>query len=450
MIVGIGLLGASPSHAVAPGDDGRIAYSIHPSPGARGAPDRGLYTVNPDGSDIRLIDRFGWDPAWSPDGRRLAYMHKSSYYSCERELYVANADGSAKNRIAAVTGTDEECSGVAGGVVAWSAGDLITFLIAQGTRNQLAVIRPDGSGRRPFFSEAAQQAGWTNGGRPDWSPDGSQVVLQAAQRGGSPIGGLVIATAGGDVLRSITPEGSLDALPSWSPNGSLILFERDGGAWTASPDGSNQAPFPFYVRYAEWSPSGSHILWLDFRGSPDRTLSVSPAAGGEASCVVLLPVGELNYAWQPGSAPAAVPGRYCIAPATERADNLVGGSDDDEICGLGGDDTIRGLAGDDKLWGDGCNRAGPAATGGGDKLFGGSGDDALYGAAGKDNLVGDEGNDRLIDRVGKNRFAAGPGNDLIDARNGKRDRLDCGAGTRDRARVDKRDRPRGCETVRVG
>jgi hypothetical protein len=41
---------------------------------------------------------------------------------------------------------------------------------------------------------------------------------------------------------------------------------------------------------------------------------------------------------------------------------------------------------------------------------------------------------------------AGPGNDQILARNGKRETIDCGAG-RDRATVDRDDPVRGCERV---
>jgi hypothetical protein len=41
----------------------------------------------------------------------------------------------------------------------------------------------------------------------------------------------------------------------------------------------------------------------------------------------------------------------------------------------------------------------------------------------------------------------GAGNDTIGARNGKRETVDCGAGKRDRATADRRDKVRGCEKV---
>ena len=112
---------------------------------------------------------------------------------------------------------------------------------------------------------------------------------------------------------------------------------------------------------------------------------------------------------------------------TAGADTLAGTSAGDLIFGLGGDDLIRGLAGNDCLIGDGEN----------DRLLGGRGSDRLTGGAGADTLVGGK---------GVNRYDAGSGNDIVKAANGRRELVSCGQG-RDRARVDRRDRVRGCEQL---
>jgi hypothetical protein len=49
-------------------------------------------------------------------------------------------------------------------------------------------------------------------------------------------------------------------------------------------------------------------------------------------------------------------------------------------------------------------------------------------------------------RHGDQRLRRGPGRDVVQARNGKRELVRCGSG-RDRARVDRRDRVRACERV---
>jgi Ca2+-binding RTX toxin-like protein len=116
---------------------------------------------------------------------------------------------------------------------------------------------------------------------------------------------------------------------------------------------------------------------------------------------------------------------------TEAPDNLAGGSGGDVIFGYGAGDRLRGGSGHD------C-------------LLGGSGNDTLQGDSGSDRLTGGSGRDVLVGGPGTNAYDAGSGNDVVNAANGRRELVRCGAGN-DRARVDRRDRTSGCEHVtRVG
>lgn len=80
--------------------------------------------------------------------------------------------------------------------------------------------------------------------------------------------------------------------------------------------------------------------------------------------------------------------------------------------------------------------------------FKGSGNDRLTGGRGNDRLVGGAGNDVLTGGPGRNVYLAGPGNDRVNARNRRRETINCGKGRRDVAVVDRSDRVRGCERVR--
>ena len=166
---------------------------------------------------------------------------------------------------------------------------------------------------------------------------------------------------------------------------------------------------------------------------------------------------------------------------TDGDDTLAGTAGPDSLCGLLGDDTISGLLGNDTIFGDACNdRAkalfgAQAATDGDDNISGDDGNDSLYGAGGRDRLRGGRGKDRLfggdgndtleggdgrdaldggrgVDKLagGKdvNSYKGGAGNDSINARNGKKETVDCGPGKKDSASVDRADRARGCEKVR--
>jgi Ca2+-binding RTX toxin-like protein len=169
-----------------------------------------------------------------------------------------------------------------------------------------------------------------------------------------------------------------------------------------------------------------------------------------------------------------------LTPATEGSDTINGSALDEIICGLGGSDTLNGLAGNDTLWGDACNDKakrifGVQTTDGKDKLNGGDGDDKLYGAggndtlnggSGKDKLYGGGGNDKLNGDAGRdlvdggtgndkltggkdtNTYRGGAGNDTVNARNSKKETVDCGKGSKDVATVDKADVVKRCETVK--
>jgi hypothetical protein len=151
---------------------------------------------------------------------------------------------------------------------------------------------------------------------------------------------------------------------------------------------------------------------------------------------------------------ALLPGALC-APARAASDctGLIQGTAASErltvvaaggrVLGMGGDDQITGGAGRD------CLDGGP----GKDLLSGRSGSDVMIGGPGSDRLAGGSGADRLTDAPssyafglgsGRNRVAGGPGRDVVEVANARRDIVRCGPG-RDRVSADRADRLVGCE-----
>jgi hypothetical protein len=88
-----------------------------------------------------------------------------------------------------------------------------------------------------------------------------------------------------------------------------------------------------------------------------------------------------------------------------------------------------------------------AGTDDADRLRGTAGGDRLRGKGGRDRLIARAGRDCLIGGGGRDAHFGGAGDDTIRARGNARDVVRCGPGD-DRAFVDRRDRVRGCETVR--
>jgi Ca2+-binding RTX toxin-like protein len=188
-------------------------------------------------------------------------------------------------------------------------------------------------------------------------------------------------------------------------------------------------------------------------GAPPPPPGPGPAPPSPSAAALLGPAE--TRALDPGACASdmvGTPGNDRLA-GTALGDNLLGLQGDDILEGLQGDDCafggvgsdrLSGAQGDDRLLGDDST----TGVGGNDRLSGSAGDDLLVGGDGKDRLAGGRGKDRLAGGPGRNRLLGGSGNDRLRAANGRFDRVNCGSG-RDFARVDRVDRVRGCERVRV-
>src|SRR5207247_6083555 len=94
---------AATAGAATPGPNGRIAFSSTQDGGSNNSE---LYSAAPDGSDVkRLTGTSGWEqnPAWSPDGTRLAYERLDP--GARRKLFVMSADGSAQTLLSPPAGS---------------------------------------------------------------------------------------------------------------------------------------------------------------------------------------------------------------------------------------------------------------------------------------------------------------------------------------------------------
>ena len=114
---------------------------------------------------------------------------------------------------------------------------------------------------------------------------------------------------------------------------------------------------------------------------------------------------------------------------TRGRDRLRGTKQGDRLRGKGGRDKVLGLKGRDCLKGE-------------------RGRDRLKGGRGADSLAGGRGADKLVGGRGKDRLKGGAGSDRLVSRGGGRDKVRCGQGPNDVAVVDRRDRVRGCETLK--
>ena len=136
------------------------------------------------------------------------------------DVYAVKADGSAKTNL-----TDDEASRKDGSPELSRDGSRIVFVrndVRIGTR--LMVVNANGSGLVDVTPTKFEAGGIAE---PSWSPDGSQIVFSSNADGNFELYTLDLRTGLTTRLtQTLHPVQNLD--PAWSPTGSAIAFSRNG------------------------------------------------------------------------------------------------------------------------------------------------------------------------------------------------------------------------------
>lgn len=151
-------------------------------------------------------------PAWSPDGRRLAYV---SFEQKRSEIYIQDLRSGARKRVSARPGVN--------GAPAWSP---------DGRYLAVALSRQDGNLDIYTLDINSQVLTRLTDGpaidtEPAWTADGRQVLFTSDASGGPQI--YRVPSSGGRAQR-VTFDGSYNARPRVSPDGnSLAVVHNDRG-----------------------------------------------------------------------------------------------------------------------------------------------------------------------------------------------------------------------------
>jgi Tol biopolymer transport system component len=200
-----------------------------------------IYLMNADGSEHLALTKpqtAGRKLAWSPDGRRLSFLGPGGCGQFCFNLYVVNRDGSGLRNLTWKLATGGGAGTSPASDPAWSPdGRKLAFVrLNAGLGDPIYVVNADGSGLRnltpkPVGAYAA----------PAWSPDGRRIAFVSERDGNSEV---YVMNADGSGQRNLTRNPAYDADPAWSPDGRKIAFatNRDGsyGVYVMNADGSGQ------------------------------------------------------------------------------------------------------------------------------------------------------------------------------------------------------------------
>ncbi len=167
-----------------------------------------LFVSDSDGHDQRMVIRSKepiMSPAWSPDGRKLAYV---SFEQRRPMIYVQDVFTAQRERVSAFKGIN--------GAPAWSPdGTRLAMSLSKDGNSELYIMHV-ASGK---LQRLTHHRGIDT--EPSWSPDGRNLVF-TSDRGGRPQ--IYKIPVHGGKPKRLTFEGRYNAKPSYSPDGKRIVM----------------------------------------------------------------------------------------------------------------------------------------------------------------------------------------------------------------------------------
>ncbi len=241
--------------------------------------DQEIYVMNPDGTEqTRLTNNppvgnilgIDADPAWSPDGTKIAFL--SVRDKPDGEIWIMNADGSNPMNLtndSARWDIDPEWS-PDGLQIVYTSSEFNGTSVVSGTA-EIFVINIDGTSRRRLTNNSYTDAYAV------FSPDGTEIVFHHDGDGDHEI---FVMDTSGNILRQLTSNSASDRDCSWSPDGSKLVFTSDrtgdGEIYIMDPDGTNVVQLTNSSgpdTNPSFSPDGTQIVFQSMRngvgGGPD-------------------------------------------------------------------------------------------------------------------------------------------------------------------------------------
>jgi TolB protein len=264
-----GLVWVSAAVAAYPGENGKIFFQ---SCGVGGCSHYNVYSVNPDGTELRNLTEAltapegppddAFDPSVSADGKRVAFGVDSQ---ATAEIWVMNADGSEPHQLTNDNLLDQEPTiSPDGSRIAWNQWSPFPGY----TDRDIWVMNADGSGQQLLFN------GFGTETFSQFTPDG-QTLVMASETGDMDIR-KIPSTPAVPPLTEATAVAADDELlesePTVSPDGTRVAFTQVPKSTPFSPFDiysvgiEGGATTPVYAtaadeRFPTYSPDGAKMVF---------------------------------------------------------------------------------------------------------------------------------------------------------------------------------------------
>ncbi|MGI9174186.1 MAG: DPP IV N-terminal domain-containing protein, partial [Rhodothermales bacterium] len=304
-------------------DEQTLAYSARSEPGEA----LSIYLLSVETMQERKLTSpsasdFGdLDPAFSPDGERLAFTR--SVIEGVQDIYVVSVQGGTPRQLtsdnAEITGLDWSNNGeIVFASNQGGASSLWRVSLAGGTPSWIATAGDGVSIHHPSISRTGEHLSYeqrtmeTNiwqlrrgrsqpqrlisstrwDSNPAFSPDGERIVFASRRSGSQEI--WVSKRDGSDPVQLTFFEGSFASTPRWSPDGTQIAFDSKGGEDEGAADvyvmsTAGDQPRPLTTSEADdfapsWSRDGQWVYFVSNRSGTWQIWRM-PAVGGTAEQV---------------------------------------------------------------------------------------------------------------------------------------------------------------------
>jgi tricorn protease-like protein len=255
------------------------------------------------------------NPAWSPDGRRIAF---DSNRDGNFDIFVMNSDGSEVVQLTrSLTAALSDWIWVhtaSDGHPAWSPDGSQIIFVSSRDNGMMTYVDTD---IYVMEADGAGMANLTHGYssveyRPNWSPDGKSIVFEGdrdpAQRSPDTVElnwDLYVVNADGSGVQRLTFASVPEGQAAWSPDGTQLAYASEWedrcDIYVMEPSGRNFLQLtsgPGSAEEPDWSPDGS---WIVFSSDRDGSwhLYVMGANGSNVTQLTFGPGNDHQPDWSP-------------------------------------------------------------------------------------------------------------------------------------------------------